>query len=237
MKQNEQKQAKGQEQPNASMEDAFKKKLPKGMKRKMDSYNAGLSNLIHGKKTAHDVTEMLSSGDPAMAIPQTTLTLNGRMEQAMEERGELPDLQIRLSGGIFLVAELIEVGNAAGIFDINPEQEMAQYLEPAMKQYIEEGIASGKVDPVELQELVEPLMSDEEMSQGNEAGGAYGIPQKPGASAAMETYAGKKVRSAESKAKMQGQPQGPPQGQPQGPPQGQPQGPPQGALQQAGGPR
>ena len=162
--------------------------------RKVDSYSTGLLKMIHGKETRGQVFEMLSSGPPEMTVPRTALTINKRMEEALTNKAQKPELPVLLASGAILVGELLEVAKAGNLTKGDIQPEMAQkILQETFQMYIEDGVKSGKIDPIELQKLVEPMMSDEQKDFGLNAGSQFGVPQEPGVSAAMETYANQRV--------------------------------------------
>lgn len=186
------------------------------VKKKIQAYTGIISNFLHGNQTKRQVEAMLQSAPPETSIPQTALTVNAQVEGALRERGEEPALDVRLAGGVHLVSSLIEIGNAGGFWpEISLEDGLATYLEPTMKEYIHNGIKNGTVDPVELQQSVEPLMNEEEKSLGMKGAEAAGVPKEPGQQAAMEKYANTKVREIKKKQDMQSR-MGTAQAQPQG---------------------
>ena len=170
------------------------------LQRKVDSYSSGLLKMIHGKETRGQVFEMLSSGPPDMTIPRTALMINQRMEGAISEKGTKPELPVLLASGTILVGELVEVANAGNLFKQEPQPEQVQkILQDTFQMYIEDGVKKGKIDPIELQKLVEPMMSPEQKDFGMNAGAQFGVPGQPGVSAAMESYANQKVGKVKNK--------------------------------------
>lgn len=189
------------------------------LEKEAQAYVSGLSNMIHSKGTRNQVYEILKSGPPESSIPQASLLVNGQMEKAISAKGSKPSLDVLLVAGVYLVHEMVEIGDAGGFFKVNEEQ-LASITQDTMQQYITKGLEDGSIDPVELQKAVEPLMNEEQKTMGLEAGEAMGVPPKAGQSAAMEQYASGRVRDVENKmankmagksaqAKDQGQLQGP----------------------------
>ena len=174
------------------------------LQRKVDSYSSGLLKMIHGKETRGQVFEMLSSGPPDMTIPRTALMINQRMEGAISEKGTKPELPVLLASGTILVGELVEVANAGNLFKQEPQPEQVQkILQDTFQMYIEDGVKKGRIDPIELQKLVEPMMSPEQKDFGMNAGAQFGVPGQPGVSAAMESYANQKVGKVKNKMASQ----------------------------------
>ncbi len=184
----------------------------------VDSYIAGLSKLMHSPETSARIVEMLKSNDPAKSIPAAALTINARAEEEYAKSNGKPSLDVLLNAGAFIVNDLIEIGNAAGLFQLETEEEIAPILQDTMQQYIEKGLDEGSIDPVELQQKVEPLMNDEHRALGMEAASRSGIPDGPNQNTAMESY-GRKMQhkgmlrgQQEMKGSMQNAQQVPQQG-------------------------
>jgi len=180
------------------MEDKVGQEVEQGMpqeeldpkeKAEVEAYVSGLSKLLHGKETKSQVYEMLKSGQPEKTIPATALQINEQMEGAFKNKGHKPSMTTLVASAQFLVTDLIEIGNAGGFFQINPEDAnvIGPILTNTMQPYIEKGLADGSIDPVELQALIEPMMSDEAKSEGLRVAGEQGMSATPGVSQAMGT--------------------------------------------------
>lgn len=161
-------------------------KAPKGEMSKADqAYISGLMKLLHSKETAPSVEEMLQSGPPEKTIPAVALQVNAQMEEAVEKK---PSLETALTAGVYLVSDLVEIGNTAGFFQIESEEQVRPILQDVMQQYIERGLKDGSIDPVELQEKVEPLMTEDQRATGMQAAEMTGIPKAPTQQTAMNAY-------------------------------------------------
>jgi len=144
---------------------------------KTNAYVQGLSRLLHSKDTKPQIYEMLKVGDPMSTIPQTALTINDQMESAFKQKGTEPDLDTLIAGAQFLISDLIEIGNAGGFFELNKEdpQVMGPLLTNTMQPWIEKHLADGSLDPVELQEKVEPLMAPKSIESGQQVAADNGL--------------------------------------------------------------
>jgi hypothetical protein len=160
------------------------------------AYLNALVKLMHTKKTAGKVEDMLESGPPEKAIPETALMINGMMEGEARKGGRPPSLELLFQAGIVVVGDLIEIGNAKGIFDIQDEQEISALLQGTMQKYIEKGLQEGTIDPVELQQKAEAMLAPEDREAALGMAEREGIPVEPNEHTAMEVYADKKVRKA-----------------------------------------
>lgn len=180
-----------QGQPQGQQEGQSEGQLDK----KSQAYITGLSRMLHNSKTSKNILEMLKSGEPQDTISTTALTVNSQMEKRVTQAGKKPDLDVLLNAAVFLVGDLIEIGNAAGIFQIQDEQEIGQILQNTLQTYIEDGLKNGTVDPVELQHAVEPLMDEDHRAMGMEAANMSGIPQEANESTAMQSYGAEQKRA------------------------------------------
>lgn len=198
------KQMEEQEAPMVSLETPVDPKE----QQQIEAYLTGLSKMLHGKETSGDVLAMLQSGEPGDTIPQAALSVNSQMEAATSKGGSKPSLNILLNAAAFLVSDLIEIGNAADIFLIESEEEIAPILRSTLQAYIEKGLADGTIDPVELQQVVEPLMDEEHKALGSEAALRSGLPQEPNQGTAMHQYGEQQKRAGEQEGMKKVQQQG-----------------------------
>jgi len=149
-------------------------------KQEMDSYVTMLMDLIHNKATSSSILDMLKSGDPNQTVPATALQVNSMAENMVaQSTGSPPTTNALLGGSIYLVSDLIETGNASGIFSITDEGQVTQIFQDTLQQYIHQGIKNGTIDPVELQQSVEPLLSNEQRQVGMQIGQQAGVAPKP----------------------------------------------------------
>lgn len=160
---------------------------------KGQAYVSGLAQLLHSEETSPRVVQMLQAAEPLLSIPKAAEMINGMLEEQLPEK---PSLDTLMAGGVFLVTDLVEIGNAAGIFEITDEEEIGTIMQVTFEKYITDGLKDGSIDPVELQQRVEPLMTDEHRQLAGEAGKQHGIPPQPDDMVAMEQYASKRERKA-----------------------------------------
>ena len=159
------------------------------VQKEVEAYTLGLSKMLHSSKTSPKIVEMLSAGEPQKTIPQIALLVNGQMEQAATKGGKKPSFDVLLGAAQFLVGDLIEMGNAAQIFNIQAEEEIAPILQNTLQAYIEKGLRDKTLDPIELQRAAEPLMAEKHRDAGLRGAEASGLPAEPSQITAMEAYA------------------------------------------------
>lgn len=175
-------------------------KVDPKVQREVDTYTMGLSKLLHGKESSREIMEMLKGGEPQTTIPATALLVNGMMESSI---GNPPSLDVLVAAGSFLVGDLIEIGNAAGIFQLETEEQIGPILQETMQKYIEDGLEKGTIDPIELQEKTEGLMSAEQQGMGMRDAGANEVPMEPDQNTAMQAYGAKMERKGALKGGQQ----------------------------------
>jgi len=145
------------------------KDLPPKMKKELDGYKTLLNKLMHSKETRKQTMEMLK-GPPQVSVPGAALTIQGQATKIMEQKGISVSQDILLMGSIFLIGDLIDLGNASGKWE-NPvdEEETKLIYQDTLQDYIEKGLADGTIDPIQLQQQTEPLMNQNQ----KEVGGAF----------------------------------------------------------------
>jgi hypothetical protein len=116
--------------------------------------------LIHHEKTRDRIIQTVGQAqDPVSGIANVLVTIIKRIEAEKQAPND-----VKVAAASFLVGELATVTEAAGIAPLNQEQQM-QALSEAIRLYTTQGIASGKMDPQQLQA---------EVWQMQQAGGANG---------------------------------------------------------------
>jgi hypothetical protein len=182
-----------QQEPQAPQESKSPKE-DKKLKKEMNVYEGGISKILHGKQSKAKVYEMLKSAPPEKSIPETTMHINMQMIDILSKRGKKPSLEAIFGGTVFTIHELAEIGEAGGFFEqpLN-EENIKPVLQASLQKMIEEGVRAKVIDPIELQEKIEPLLSDEQKQMGLQAGQQTGVPAEPNESVAMERYAQERV--------------------------------------------
>lgn len=176
--------------------------VSKKEQREIDFYNTGLAKLLHSKETRNDVFEMLKSAPPEQSIPHTALQVNKLLEEKTRSKNKPPSLTVLINACLYLVSDLIEIGNAGGAFQIDSEDQVQSILKDTIEMYIKDGVKKGTVDPVEVQAAAEQYMPEEDRMMALEAGQQAGIPVEAGQQAAMESYAMNRERKAISKTEQ-----------------------------------
>lgn len=141
------------------------KGIPPKKEKALSAYTNMAFNMIHGKQSHEQVKKMLQAGDPAMSIPNTALTIHQFLEQNISKNQGKVQKDVAIASTTPIVSDLIDIGEGAGFFKLEPEQAQA-ILKDSVQQYIEVGLKSGSIDPVKLQGQVAPLLDRENAQAG-----------------------------------------------------------------------
>lgn len=148
-------------------------------KEKAENYISILMNELHSPDTRDDVLEILkSSKDPFVTVPQAALAINDAAAGKITKNGGKVDVATMFIGSQYLVNDLMEIGNAFGIFKTT-EKDFGDLYQDSLQMYIQRGLKDGSIDPIELQ-----LAGEQMMDQNQKVGGHYlaeqkGVPYKP----------------------------------------------------------
>jgi hypothetical protein len=165
------------------------------MNKQQEVYIGALMRVLHDKQTTPMVQEMLKAGPPEKTIPRITMEVNDMMQQTIARKGGQPaDLETIFLGGVYVVSDLIEIGNAGGFFKVNDEGQVKEILQTTIQTYVERGLKDGSIDPVELQAITEPLMEDSDKEEGIAYAKKEGLSMQADQDVAMEAFGQKKYR-------------------------------------------
>ncbi len=188
-------------QEEASQESVGPEITPQEQK-EVEAYTAGLAKLLHSKETRKDIHQMLKSAPPEKSVPYTALEVNKMMESKARQSGKDPSLTVLLNACIYLVSDLVEIGNAGGFFEVTDEKQFQGLLKDTMQEYIVQGVKAGTLDPVEVQAAAEQYMSPEDREMAMSAGEGAGVPRTAGNMQAMESYGRRREMDAVKKTEQ-----------------------------------
>lgn len=122
--------------------------------------------LIH-KAPGNDriIHELKRIKNPQAAVAATAVLVHELLTKQMNDNQKQFNTVTLFYGSSALVTELIELGEAAGIFKMSEEQKYAS-LQLAIQHYLGKGLKEGWIDPVGLQKEVEPLMPESMRKKG-----------------------------------------------------------------------
>ena len=176
--------------------------IPPAKKKQMDMVNSALTDMLYHPEGKQAIQSMLG-GDapPEQSIPMVANTVFMKFEDMIKQsgKGDVP-LDVKLAGGVHLFSEVVELAESMGVI---PEDVEPEALQPMMKdtfqRYIQQGIKTGAIDPIELQQQIEPLLSGEEKEIGMHFAKAMGTPESLQDGQAMEGI----MRNREAPLKIQ----------------------------------
>lgn len=141
----------------------------------LEAYTDNATIVVWSEKTQPTVLQLLQSEEtPAKSIGGATFQLHKQLESGLRQSGEKPTEITLCLGAAHLVSELVALAEVAGLYETSNE-ERAEAFRVAVQKYFEDGIrifteqgpdAPGAIDPVKLQQAVEPLMTQEQKQQG-----------------------------------------------------------------------
>lgn len=192
-----------QADPNAQ---APPEKDPKKAAGKVDHYVTVLMNELHGPETRDEVLDILkSSDDPYITIPQAALAVNDMAAMKVQQAGGRLDLNTQFQASQYLVSDLMEIGNAFGLFKVD-QKDFGDLLEDSLQGYIERGLEDGSIDPIELQLTAEGFMTQNQKVGGHYLAQEHGMPYEPQQQqviAQVERSTARRVKSEESARQAQ----------------------------------
>jgi hypothetical protein len=177
------------------MQEGMQQEVDPRLQKEVDSFVGGISKMLHSKETKGMVYKMLQSAPPEKSIPEAVLQTNIRLAEKMKQKSGTPSIEALFAGTLFATSELAEIGNAGGFFEQElGEETLMPVVQASLQKMIEEGVRRQMIDPIELQEKVEPMLSEQQRSIGLEAGAMTGVPAEAGPGQAMEQYANQRVQ-------------------------------------------
>lgn len=168
------------------------------LQHKMDTYNAALMQIMHNPKTSKSVVEMLKSAPPEQSIPSVALQLTDTVSKSFEKKGTKVEDSVKLCGAMYLVSDLSEIGNTAGLWDKEvTSDQIGPLLTKVLTRYIHSGLRDKSIDPVQLQEQAQDLFSDKQKEIGGTIQKKLGLPDEPTVSMGVDAYTQKKTAPLE----------------------------------------
>lgn len=168
------------------------------LQHKMDTYNAALMQIMHNPKTSKSVVEMLKSAPPEQSITSVALQLTDTVSKSFEKKGTKVEDSVKLCGAMYLVSDLSEIGNTAGLWDKEvTSDQIGPLLTKVLTRYIHSGLRDRSIDPVQLQEQAQDLFSDKQKEIGGTIQKKLGLPDEPTVSMGVDAYTQKKTAPLE----------------------------------------
>lgn len=181
--QQQEQQQQGQQSPIDSLRaeaNGEQDKMSPELKAELQNYKTLLTKLIHSKEKRDSTLDMLKAGPAMISVPNAALTLNRQAEEIMNQNGIQVSINTKLAGSVYLVSDLIELGNVAAEWDTQVgEQEAKEIYQDTLQDYIDKGLKDKTIDPLDLQQRAEPLMNEQQRALGTQFAKQQGIPLEP----------------------------------------------------------
>jgi len=157
------------EQATQQLEDEFVNddvEMSDAQEAQLDAYKNNATLLVFSEKSQAAVLQELQvDKNPVKSIALTANDLNRQLQSGLEADGEgMTEVTLCL-GAAHLVGELILLAEAAGLYELTPEDRLEAFRHTVMK-YFADGLADGSIDPAELQATIEPIMTEEQRAFG-----------------------------------------------------------------------
>lgn len=137
----------------ATTENANGQRAPEMTAEMVNIYQTFVSNgmkLVHSPETRDRILEHLKATQPPeKALGDVTLMIVKRLEDEFQrQQKQLPGIVI-LDGSNEIMGNVVEVAETSGLYELD-EQTKAKAYSYAVQEYIKEGLATGKLDPLEV---------------------------------------------------------------------------------------
>lgn len=167
------------------------------------NYKTVLTKIIHGKENRDNIVGMLNSyKQPELAVPEVSQMVMAQADQIMGKRA--PN-EFKLGLSCFVISDLIQLGNAAKIWPAVSEEEAKNIYQDTIQDAIHKGLKDKTIDPVELQQSAEPLMTPQQQEIGAAHAIKGGVPPQVDPRAVLNMQNQKRIDAAREQGKAQAQ--------------------------------
>ena len=132
----------------------------------IDEYSDNATIVVFGEQSQAAVLQLLQvDKNPVKSVAKAANMINQKLQGGLEGTGEKMSEIALFMGAAHLVSELIVLAEAAKLFSLSPGDRLEAFRQTLM-MYFAEGLKNGTIDPVKLQQTIEPLMSREQRAFG-----------------------------------------------------------------------
>ena len=132
----------------------------------LDAYRDNATIVVFSEDSQAAILQQLQVGEnPIDGVASTAFTVHRQLEESLKQTGEQMTEVTLVLGAAHLVTELVVLAEAAGLYTLDPGERAEAFRHAAMK-YFETGLKTGSIDPVKLQQEIEPLMNQEQRAFG-----------------------------------------------------------------------
>jgi hypothetical protein len=145
-------------------------------RKNLTTYLSNGMRLIHSEQTRDMVVRRLKIGDPADAVAEQTLTIILQLERDGEKKGVPLDESLKGLVASELMGQIIEVGEAAGIFKMD-EKQIRAAAGKAVGKYFQVQLDSGKMTMEQVKAMSERFHADADAEDAGKGGGPMAGPE------------------------------------------------------------
>lgn len=181
--------------------ETIKNQMSPAKQKQLKNVQAMLTDMLYHPETKQSVQAMLKSSPPNVSIPGATNAVFQKFEDMIAQKQKKPmPLDMRLASGVALFSEVMELSEDMEVIpeDLS-ESDVQGLLKDTMQQYIQKGLKTKSIDPIELQQQVEPLLSEDERAIGLQMGANQGTPPELTGPVAAEGMYQQRVAPMETK--------------------------------------
>lgn len=186
-----------QQTPNM---DATQAEVDPRTQKEIDNFTAVIAKFIHGKENRENVIALLKSDDATNSIPTAAVSIVSELDKMMGGNKEV-SAEAKFAGLVYAAADLVELSNALGLSNIKNEKEFQPILTNTVQMVVEQGLADGSIDPIELQAMTEELLPPKMKEVGMQMAQKLGMPTTPDEKMAYNRIKDQKVRPLEEENK------------------------------------
>lgn len=174
--------------------------VPPAKQKAMQSYVDTLMYALHHEDSADSVMEIMAADNPGKSVPNAALMVNEKVEKALKAKGQEVPKDVKMAGAAYLVDDLVQLGNASGMWGEQiGENDTGYLLQNTMQKYIETGFKDGSIDAVEFQKEIEPMLNEEQRAKGLAMQEKSGIPANPTETMAVNRIVDSKLSKEQEK--------------------------------------
>ena len=154
------------EQMEGELVDEGEMELGEAQQLQLDAYRDNATIVVFSEDSQAAILQQLQVGEnPIDGVASTAYTIHRQLEESLKQTGEQMTEVTLVLGAAHLVTELVVLAEAAGLYTLDPGERAEAFRHAAMK-YFETGLKNGSIDPVKLQQEIEPLMNQEQRAFG-----------------------------------------------------------------------
>lgn len=174
--------------------------IPPAKKKQYEDYVDTLMYVLHNEESADSVMDMLAADDPRKSVPNAVLMVQSKVDEGLKKKGVTVPNDTKVAGAGYLVSDLVQMGNASNAWEGQmDDQDTSLLFQDSIQKHIEVGLKDGTLDPVKLQQEVEPLMTEEQRAQGLAYGQELGVAAEPTGGMAVNQIVDRKLSKEREK--------------------------------------